>query len=469
MRKISILSVFAFLLIFATSCDKDFETINTDPNNPIAIESGLLMADALRNTTNVMYSTFVGGDMGSCWSQQWSKVQYNDEERYIPRGSVIQMVWDALYEDLGSDANVMYNLAVNEGNSNMQGVALVMKAYAFSVLADVYGDVPYSEAFKTEEGILAPAYDTQQQVYAGVLAMLDEANGLFSATGGTINSTSDLVYAGDYSKWQKFANSLKFRTLMRISGTSDLDKVALQDAADRSFTSRSDEAKLIYLSSDPNANPIYESIDYGNRHEFKVSDVLVDMLTANVDPRLEVYAQVNDGGIYRGKPAGYADVPNSTYNYENVSAIGEKYIEPELPGFFMSYAELLFLKAEAAQKGYISGSAQTYYAQGIAASMDENGISNYSMINTTLTPGLELELIGNQKWLALFCQGVEAWTEWRRTGFPILTPAIEGVINVIPQRYSYPSSEQSLNASSYSAAVANQGDDKLSTTLWSNK
>lgn len=471
MRKISILSLIAFLFIFAASCDKDFETINTDPNNPVVIESGLLMADALRNTTNMMYSTFVGGDMGSCWSQQWSKVQYNDEERYSPRGSILQFVWDVLYEDLGSDAQVIYDLAVTEENTNMQGVALVMKAYAFSVLADVYGDVPFSEAFKTNEGILMPKYDSQQEVYAGVIALLDDANNLFSATGGTINANSDLLYGGDHTGWQKFANSLKFRTLMRIAGTSAHDAAAMQDIVDNRaiFTSSANEAKLAYLMGDPNANPLYETIVYGARFEFKVNSVLVDMLKDANDPRLEVYAQENSDGEYRGKPAGIFDVPSDDYNYNNVSPVGEKYLAPDLPGYFMSYAELQFLLAEAAHSGYITGDAQTYFANGIAASMAENGISSYS-IGTALAVGeAGMQQIGEQKWLALYCQGVEAWTEWRRTGYPILTPAIEGIIDVIPQRYKYPSSEQSINASAYTAAVANQGDDILATTLWSNK
>lgn len=472
MRKISIFSIFAVLLLFIASCDKDFEEINTDPNNPTEIESGLLMADALRLTTNQLYSTFVGGDMGSCWSQQWAKVQYNDEERYSPRGAVIQTFWDVLYEDLASDAQVIYNLAVIEENVNMQGVALVMKAYAFSILADVYGDVPFSEALKTSDGNFAPAYDTQQQVYAGVLAMLDDANALFSATGGTINANSDLIYGGDYSKWQKFANSLKFRTLMRISGTSDHDAAALQDIVSNRaiFGSNSDIASVKYLAASPNANPIYESIIFGSRFEFKVSDVLVTMLSDNNDPRLAVYAQENEDGDYRGKPAGIFNVPNDDYNYGNVSPIGEKYVDPELPGVFMSYAELEFLMAEAVLSGFITGNAETHYQNGIAASMAENGIVDYSMVPTALGTGaLAFQKIGEQKWLALYCQGIESWTEWRRTGYPVLSPAIDATINVIPQRFKYPTTEQSLNGISYSAAVANQGEDVLATTLWSNK
>lgn len=470
MKKIKILAIVLSLLVFLASCDKNFEDVNKDPNNPTEIESGLLIADIVRNGQNQLYSTFVGGDMGSCWSQQWAKVQYNDEEMYSPRGSVISQVWDVFYEDVAGDAQVMYNLAVAEENKNMQAVALTLKAYGVLVLTDIYGDIPYTEAFKATEGIMNPVYDAQETVYDSVLVILDQANSLYAADGGDINAGSDLVYGGDWSKWQMFTNSLKFRALMRISGKRDVS-AQLQEIVDNRavFGSNADEAKLVYLESDPNANPIYETIVFGTRGEFKVSDVMINTLNDNNDPRLEVYAQPNDDGEYRGKPAGIFDVPNDDYNYNNVSAVGELYLDPTAPGYFMSYAELMFLMAEAAQKGYISGSAQDYYAAGIAASMQANGVDDYSGMSGQTLGNEALKQIATQNWIALYCQGVEAWTEQRRTGYPELSPAIEGKIDEIPSRYYYPSTEQSLNKANYDAAVANQGADLLTTKVWWNK
>ncbi|MBN2891953.1 MAG: SusD/RagB family nutrient-binding outer membrane lipoprotein [Bacteroidales bacterium] len=474
MKRIKILTIIAsFLMLFVVSCDKGFEDINKDPNNPTEIESGLLLADMIRNSQNTLYSTFVGGDYGSCWSQQWGKVNYNDEEKYKPRGSIISMIWDNMYEDVASDASVMYKLAVVEENKNMQGVALVMKAFAILVLTDIYGDIPYTEALNTDEGILAPAYDEQSVVYDSVLVLLDRANDLFSEDGGVINAGSDLIYQGDWTAWQKFANSLKFRALMRMSGQVDVS-TQLQDIVDNRavFTSNSDEAKLIFLSSDPNANPIYESIVFGTREEYKVTDILVATLADNDDPRLEVYVQPNADGEYRGKPAGMNNLPNEEYNYENVSAIGELYLLPEAPGYMMSYSELQFLMAEAVVKGYITGTAQDYYAEGIAASMSANGVTDYSMMSGLLlsaNTNNALEQIGVQNWLGLYCQGMEAWAEQRRTGYPVLTPAIDGAVDEIPSRLIYPASEQSLNAANYQEAVSRQGADLLTTKIWWNK
>lgn len=472
MKKIA-LSFILLGSLFVTSCDKGFEELNTNPNSPIVVPAHLLINDAVFNTTNIMYSTFVGGDMGSCWAQHWSKVQYNDEERYSPRNNVLETtIWKGLYEDVVAGGKSIERLAAGEENSSVQGVGLVLQAYGYSVLTDMFGDIPFSEATRADEGIFAPKYDSQQDVYTGILAMLDQANTLFAADNGTIPSTSDILYSGDVGKWRKFANSLKFRCLMRISGEVNV-AAQLQELISRPmFSSNNDEAKLVYLGADPSANPIFETIVFGNRNEFKVNSVLVDMLTDLNDPRLEVYAQTNADGEYRGKPSGYANVPNDDYDYNNVSPIGKRYLEATAPGYWMSFSELSFLMAEAAQKGYITGDAKSYYQQGITASFAANGLSAsaaaayYTQGNIAYNSADGLQQIAEQNWLGLFCQGVEAWTEWRRTGFPALSPAFESFIPTIPARYTYPGIEQSVNGINYDAAVANQGPNLLTTKVW---
>lgn len=455
------------IVAMAGACTKDFEEVNTNPNGPIAVPSDLLIPGILERHADQMYSTFVGGDMGNCWAQLWSKVQYNDEARYNPRGSVINSLWDSFYAGTLTDAVEMENLAIEEGNANVQGIALILQAYAYSMITDLWGDVPFSEAVKAIDGINNPVYDSQQDVYAGVLTMLSDADALLNADGGTINPSADIMYGGDYSKWKKFGNSLKFRVLMRMSGKSNVSS-ELQSLVGKMFTSTDDAAKLVYLESPPvNANPVYNSIVAGLREEFKVGEVLVDMLATNGDPRLAVVAQPNEDGIYRGKPAGILDVPSDDWGYGNVSPIGTLYIDPTAPAYFLSYSELQFLMAEAAQRGLISGSAATYFANGISASLVENGLSPDAY---TLAYDGTLEQIATQKWIALFGQGIEAWTEWRRTGFPALSPAINPIgITEIPSRYQYPSNEQSLNAANYTAAAAAIGGDNLTTKLWWNK
>ncbi len=454
-----------FGLLFLSACDKGFEEMNQDPNNPTSVPPSLLIPGITTAAMNNMYSTFVGGDMGACWSQQISKVQYNDEERFYPRQTAIDAFWNNMYEDVISDANAMYKLAVAEGNNNAKGVALVLKAYGFMVVTDVFGDIPYSEALKAEEGVIAPKYDKQADVYTGIIALLEEAASALG-TGGTISASSDVIYGGDPVLWEKFANSLKFRALMRISGKVDV-KVKLQALYDGGmmFASNAEEAKLIYLSAQPNANPIYETIVFGTRNEFKACNTLTNLM-GTTDPRLPVFFKKIGSNVI-GKPPGIADVPSQAYNYTNVSAVGDFYLRPEAPAYFLSYAELQFLIAEASLKTYIThADAATHYANGVTASFDS---ANNTQGASTLISNNPVNLtnIYNQKYISLYWQGIEAWTEQRRTGFPVLQTVADANPSVAKaNRYNYNTLEASINATNYSTAVASQGADALSTKVW---
>ncbi len=473
MKRFKIITILFFSLLVSVGCDNDFEELNQDPNNPVAVPSDLLIPGIVRAAQNESYSTFTGGDMGACWAQHFAKVQYNDEARYIPRQSVISRVWNTYYSVVIADADAMYTIAVTENNNNMMGVALTLQAYGFAFLTDVYGAIPFSEAIKAgSEGIIAPKYDSQEEVYAGTLAMLDEAIALLG-TGGTINGTNDILYSGNAGLWKKFASSLKFRMLMRASAKMSVsaDLQALVSAGNL-FSSRADEAKLVYLGADPSANPLYETIVFGTRGEWKINEAIVNRLTADNDPRLEVYAGLQEDGDYRGKPSGFADVPSEDWNYTNVSALGDFYLRPELPGFFVSYSEIKFLMAEAALKGYISGDANAHYIDGITASLNFNEVASGDIGSFLAEKALNanqstaLEQIATQNWIGLFTQGVEAWNEWRRTGYPELDPAAEADLNEIPSRYNYPTLEASLNTANYNDAVSAQGTDNLTTPVW---
>jgi len=477
MKRFKLTLIFAFIaaMVF-TGCEKDFDTINIDPNNPTTLPAHLLLPSAVRQFQNTSCSMFVGGDFAG-WAGQIAKVQYNDEQRYVPRESVLTATWRNAFSISISDADQMYKLGGDEENPNIQGAALVLQAWGYAFVTDIYGDSPYTEAMMVSEGIFSPAYDAQEIIYDGILAKLDEAMTLLG-TGGVIDPTSDILYQGNVDNWMKFAASLKFRCLMRISGVRSVG-AELQALVNSGylFASNDEEARLDYTTSQPSANPMYESIVYGGRTEWKLNVQLVDLLVNNNDPRLPVYVQLNDADEYRGKPSGIENLPSDEYNYTNVSAIGEYYLRPEAPGWFVSYAEIQFLMAEAVQKGMISGNAQALYSEGIRASLEYNEVpaadaavyllSNPARLATDQNTALSQ--IGSEKWKALFCQGYEAWTEQRRTGIPILPTAIDGVFDEIPSRYTYPAIEASINKASYEAAVAAQGADLLTTKIWWNK
>ena len=418
-----------------------------------------------------------GGDMGACWAQLWSKVQYNDEARYVPRRGVIDAVWDEIYSRTISESTAMYDLAEADGNTNLQGVALVMQAIGYQTLVELYGPVPFTEAI--DGAILKPTYDSESVVFEGVIDLLTQAASLLSNGSGAITASSDLYYGGDASKWMKLANSLKFRALMRISATRPVSSElqALVNGGNM-FASNADSAELVYLSVAPDANPIWETVIDGNRPEYKIGLEAVDALTSLNDPRLEVYAAPNADGDIVGKPAGFGNqtpLPNDAlgYTYANISGLGDFYLQPDLPAVIMSYSQLNFLMAEAANEGFISGSiaaAKAFYYEGIAANFAWNGISSASYLaQENLNFSTENDArtkIGTQQWLSLYSQGFEAWTEWRRTNIPALLPAAEGAINQIPSRLYYPTLEPSLNKDNYNAASSDIGGDELTSPLF---
>jgi hypothetical protein len=320
--------------------------------------------------------------------------------------------------------------------------------------------------------------------------MLTQAETLLASGTGVVPASSDLVYAGDASKWRKFANSLKFKALMRISkapGQSVSAQLQALVNAGQLFSSNDDSAQLIYLPAQPDSNPIYETVIFGTRSEYKVTSVLLlgnynastnpngfKGLTFLNDDRIPVYAQKNTAGNYVGNTPG---VENSG-SYGAFSSLGTKYLDPTLPGVMLSNAQVQFLLAEAANEGYITGgvtAAQTYYFRGITANYEFNGIGGLAAAYTAqATIGFAGQVVGRQKiaeqsWIALFGQGFEAWTEYRRTGFPVLSAVANAApgVTVVPTRLYFDSTEVSLNKANYDAAAASlTGGDVLTSRLW---
>ena len=179
----------AVLLVFviATSCTDNFSELNTNPNVPGIDKAApdMLLTNAIESMTDRVYEIFLGHEMGSCWVQHMAKVQYTDEDRYIPRVTVINNTWTSFYAASGQDLATIYQVGMLRQNDNYMGVSLVMKAYITSVLTDLYGDIPYTEAWSAtaETPILSPKYDTQEFIYRDLVAVLDQANTLLDEDG----------------------------------------------------------------------------------------------------------------------------------------------------------------------------------------------------------------------------------------------------------------------------------------------
>lgn len=493
------------LLFFSPGCTKDFDKINSDPNSPSIAQAApnMLLTQAIENLTDRVHEIFLGHEMGSCWVQHIAKVQYPDEDRYVPRMGVINTTWSSFYATSGYDVQTMYNIGVKTKNTSYQAVALILKSYIISVLTDEFGDVPYSEAFLGSEvkPILSPVYDTQESIYAALLANLDEANTLLTSSSPEISG--DILYGNDLKLWKKFANSLRLRLLLRqsdrVNPTAAITAIVSNPATFPIFESSADNAALKYLGSAPNNNPINENRK--TRDDHRVSNTIIDVMwtnNPNMDYRIAVYAlRPSAGGFWVGLPNGMTSTDAANFlgnGLTKTSKIGTYFSDPSAPGMLMSYAEVQFILAEAVQRNMVTGApktAQQYYTAGVTGSYNQYAtqivtenkaitalaISALWTIDSLSTdyldtyakwdPANALEQIYTEKWLAMFDQGLQAKFEWNRTGFPVLTPSIAGQNEgKIPVRAYYPSDESGRNPSNLAAAVARQGADDLNTRVW---
>jgi hypothetical protein len=497
-----LMSAFLFIL---NSCTKNFEEINTDPDNAALNQAApdMLLTNAIEVLTDRVHEIFLGEEMGNGWVQHHAKVQYTDEDRYIYRTSVVNASWSSLFASSGMDVQTLYNVAVERQLTNYQGVAMVLKAYIASLATDLWGPIPYTEAWSGST-YLSPVYDAQETVYRDLMVKLEEANALLDPEGASISG--DILFNNDIMQWKKFANSLKLRLLLRMSArdegfvTTEMGKIIADPAKYPIFESNADNAALHYLGSAPNNHPWNENRK--TRDDHRVSKTLTDQMWTNspyVDWRVCLYAELSGNNTFEGIPNGLTSSQAASYNgngIKNTSKVGVYFTAASAPGMLMSFAELKFILAEAAYKGYIGGgdaAAGAYYIEGIVASYNQYGDDLVSAADHVLglpsptwdadslaldfiandvfgwDAGNAMALIGTQKWAAMFDQGLQAFIEWRRIGYPMLTPAVEGMNDgKIPVRYPYPTDVYSRNPSNVQAAISDLlgGPDDLNTRVW---
>lgn len=460
----------AGMVLAVGACDEGLTEINENPNAPTDVGAQFVLPQALRSSVE---ATFGGGQMLShtaIWPQQGVQLQYPDEEEGFVRASRMQGYWNNYYAGALADLQVVIDKGAESGSGNIQGVGLIWKSWVFHLVTDLWGDVPYSEALRADEGITLPVYDPQEQIYEGMIQTLSDAVGMLG--GGSDFGAGDLLYGNDMTKWRRFANSLRMRLAMRMSEVSPAAAQAAFAAAYAAggFQSNADNAMLQWAGA-PYQNPLFEN--WQGRDDHGVSATLVDMLKAMNDPRLELYAEpAAEDGEYRGLQNG--DItPNFSLAF--YSRIGNNWRADgaATPTAIMTYSEVLFLQAEAAARGWIGADAATLYADGIRANMTQ-----WDAANTPTTAEIDaylaqpeiaytgMEQVQLQNWIGLFMNGSEAWSHWRRTGVPDLQPGPDLTLSRIPVRFTYPTLEQSLNKVNYDAAVARQGADVLTTTVW---
>ena len=483
MKKIVL--IIACIALTVSGCTSEFKDMNVNPNAPVDVTPGLLLPNIIRTPIN--------NTMDNAWSygniviQHTAKRQFVNEDRYL--WGDVSGPWNSGYSTL-RDVRNMINAAEAAGHSNYVGIGLIMRSYIFSQLTDLYGDIPYTQAVKASEGIVLPSYDTQESIYTAMLEDLKKANTLLGSTNETIDG--DILYSGNIIKWKKFANSLSLRLLMRISAKknvqSQFSEIVNNPSQFPIFENNSDNAAITYLAAFPNQFP-QATNRVGSFKEFTLSKTLADSLNAYQDPRINVFGRPTEESasntpIYAGLPNGLSDVDALNYgnNGRAISYVGTLWFEECITargikiakGVMMTYPELQFILAEASQKGLISGTALTFYENGVKASFDyfdtKMPDTYLTQSGVSLSSGNPLVKIATQKWISLFYHGMESWADWRRSGLPELKPGQSNLNgDRIPSRFLYPLSEQALNSANLSAAVSRQGADDINTKVWWDK
>ncbi|RXM43549.1 SusD/RagB family nutrient-binding outer membrane lipoprotein [Flavobacterium sp. YO12] len=469
LKKLSYITLFALTFV---SCSDTLDDINKNPNATETPLAPYLLTGSLKQGADLYWGDNTNFNSSLLFVQHWAKIQYTEPDRYDVSNTSFTSLWNTGYATLITDLNTILNFSDQQANSNYKGIALTLRSWTFLLLTDAYGSIPYKEA-----GLkVTPAYNTQKEVYTGLLEDLKQAQSLLSATNGTV--TGDLSYKGDISKWKKLVNSLRLRIALRISDKEPaLAKQAAIDATTDAagvLSSNNDTFKFTYTSS-PQQNPA--SAWFETRDDFRVSKTLVEKLTELSDPRLPVYAQLpTDKSVvkYVGAGNGLTNSDANSQGFAKTSKPGTYFLTSSSPAVIVSYSEVLFNLAEAAARGYISGDAEQLYKNAITASFNQFGItdataiSNYlNQVSVKYDATNYAKSIGTQKWIAFYGQGLDAFTEWRRLDYPVLKAGPSTVLDgQIPSRFFYPGTEQSLNGSNYQTAVSAQGKDLLTTKLW---
>lgn len=461
------------------SCKKNFKEINTDPNTSAVALPQALLAPALTSmvSANMNRSQRVNNELMQV------TVNMGDTEgkifRYDIRTGEADYLWNAWYIQLTNFKNI-YKGGEDNLNSSYKAVSLICQAWTYSLLTDTYGDVPFSESNMGKEGIITPKFDRQQDIYAGIFQMLDEANTLLkeSLTGSNaIASASDPIFLGSRDKWRKFGNSLALRLLLRVSKADPAAIAQIKTMVETKpadypiMTSNDDSAILRWTGSAPYTSP-FATWRPGDWYGPKLASFFVDNLNERSDPRIQKWATLFEGE-YAGIPSGYApgDEPNGKSSFPT-----SLQVEPLL-GNVMNYGELQLILAEAAANGWINKSAKTYYEQGAAAGITLWGYEVPALYFTfdkvkwddNYTIAQKMELIHIQKYYAMFFTDLQQWFENRRTTYPTLPRGAGLQGKPMPARLNYPVYVQSANGKNYRDAVAIQGPDIISTQVWWQK
>jgi len=484
--------------VVASSCSKvdDFGNLNTSPNSPAVPQTSLLLTNAERylgnTSTTASAASVINANAQRLFVQYMSETLYTSESRYATTTYDYSGIYNNPLEDLqtiiklNTDAatkNASY-VTVGGPNESQIAAARILKAFYFLNITDRWGDIPYSEALQGLAKV-TPKFDTQESVYTSLFAELKAAAAQF----GTGNLPGDFLFKGSVTTWKKFAATMRLNMALRLSKVNPtLGRTEFNAAlADGVLTSNADNIVYSFLGEAANANNIYSNYEVDKRYDYAVSKTVVDQLNAIADPRLPVYADKTSAGTYVGMPYGLTQSQSSAFSIGtvgvpgNVSRIGQQFRSQSSPVTIYTYAMVQFDKAEAYKLGWITGApddtqAAASYLAGINASFAQYGVTApatyFTQAGVAYNSATAIQQIITQKWIANYMgYADETWDDYRRTGYPVLTPspAALSIDKLIPRRQNYSVTESQLNGDNYKAVIARQGPDVTSTRIWWDK
>ncbi|UGU15176.1 SusD/RagB family nutrient-binding outer membrane lipoprotein [Sinomicrobium kalidii] len=444
-----------------SGCSDFSDSINTDPTRPGVASGTQLIANAALYLPGLSSSP-----KGEFMAQYLAETQYVGTSLY-PQESTSFYSW---YEEPLMNLQAAIDsddLDAGEGPiANQIAVARILKAYFFWNVTDRWGDIPYTEALQGSDNF-TPVYDSQESIYNSLFEELKAA--VATVVEGDIDN--DIIYGGDMSKWQKLGNTVRLLMALRLSEVAPArGKEEFNDALnDGVFSSNEDNLVFRHLPEANNQNYWYGQIVNQNREWWALTETLVDEMKPVNDPRLPVYGNpARESDEYVGLEFGEEE----NIGTEEYSLLGSDIYAQDAPVYLVTYAQVRFAMAEAAERGWIGGDAATYYNQAVEASVEQWTGSTEEVADFLTQPGIAFEpgnamkMIGTQRWVHLYMFGYEAWAEWRRTGYPDNLVEPNGV--PVPGRLSYPDNEVFNNADNYEEAVQRQfgGDDDIHGKVW---
>lgn len=507
MKRLYVYIIIVILALPFTGCDKDFEEVNTNPILPTNVDPEYLFNNALVSSAfytiryedaivqqiNTPFTGVLQGGNHNVWFEA-NNISHSYNTLY---GGPVKLLTDVLYKTENDPER-----------SNLYNMTRIWRSYIFMVLVDTYAYVPYFESGQAYlSGIYQPRFDAGEDIYEDLLKEVSEAVAALDPAKKI--EKGEPFYQGDIAQWKKLGNSLLLRLGMRYTKI-DQNKaeqyvaLATNPANGGVMTSNDDNAYLafnaIYL------NPNTTVFNGTERANFYLGKPFVDHLQSTSDPRLGVIAVMyeipanplptagaadTDPANQLGMPYGYNEATISTapdfpgkigaawkYSQINRSTLGKI----DAPHFFITYAQTQLLLAEAAVRGWIADDAETLYNSGVRAHLEQLAMygpaaeipasaqDDYLAANP-YNPASAIEQINTQYWIASFLNGPEVWANFRRSGFPALTPnpypsADPEVKGGFIHRLIYPARERSVNAANYNDAVSRMGEDNMATRVF---